>query len=796
MRGRLGGFLGAMFIGSCLTGGIAAPLLAAEPLSFPDVLPGTQPLTIDRPLDEVMVEGIDRYALRAIEEAAAARPGKWRRDVSSPEAYQQSLEPYRQKLREILGVVDPRVAGRGLEELSRTSLTGTDTPGTRVARSDNEFYSILPARWQVLEGVTAEGVILEPAADEIVGQVIALPDSVWTPEEFCGADPDRPEASLLARWFAEQGFLVIIPTLISRDDTHAGNPEIALTNQSHREWIYRQAFEVGRHVIGYEVQKVLAAVDACVAFNTEVEADLPIIVAGVGDGGLLALHSAALDPRIDVTLVSGYFQPREGLWREPIDRNVWRKLTEFGDAELAGMIAPRPLIIEAAGVPDVTTPYAIKPNRRGGAAPGEIRTPKLVDVQSEFDRAAALYQAVDAKESLKLIVSGPGGTGTPGSTAALRAILEQLEIDEVDYDMGEPLKLDAVVDAQERQRRQVEELTRFTQRLLQLSVKTRDRNWGQGDRSTPEAWSKTADGLRDKLWTEFIGRLPEPTMPLNPRTRKVLDTPEYTGYEVVLDVYDDVIAAGILLLPKDLKTDERRPLVVCQHGLEGVPMDTISGEGSAGYPYYKGFAAELARRGFITYAPQNPYRGQDKFRTLQRKSNPLGRSLFSYIIPQHQTTLKWLAAQPWTDPARMGFYGLSYGGKTAVRVPPFLKEYALSICSADYNEWVFKNATTDERPSYMFTGEYEIFEWNMAHQANYAELSYLMAPRPFMVERGHDDGVAYDEWTAWEYAKVRRFYAKLGLADRTEIEFFNGPHTINGQATYEFLHRHLQWPRR
>ena len=34
-----------------------------------------------------------------------------------------------------------------------------------------------------------------------------------------------------------------------------------MTNQPHREWIYRQAYHMGRHVIGYEVQKVLAAVD-------------------------------------------------------------------------------------------------------------------------------------------------------------------------------------------------------------------------------------------------------------------------------------------------------------------------------------------------------------------------------------------------------------------------------------------------------------------------------------------------------------------------------------------------------
>jgi hypothetical protein len=75
-------------------------------------------------------------------------------------------------------------------------------------------------------------------------------------------------------------------------------------------------------------------------------------------------------------------------------------------------------------------------------------------------------------------------------------------------------------------------------------------------------------------------------------------------------------------------------------------------------------------------------------------------------------------------------------------------------------------------------------------------MAALIAPRPFMVERGHFDGVGNDEWVNYEFAKVRRFYTQLGLADRTEIEHFWGPHTINGVGTFEFLHKHLNWPKR
>ncbi|MST00683.1 MAG: hypothetical protein EXS29_05170, partial [Pedosphaera sp.] len=209
------------------------------------------------------------------------------------------------------------------------------------------------------------------------------------------------------------------------------------------------------------------------------------------------------------------------------------------------------------------------------------------------------------------------------------------------------------------------------------------------------------------------------------------------------------------------------------------------------------FSAELADRGFIVFAPHNPYRGQDAFRVLQRKANPLGRSLFSVIVGQHDRIIDWLETLPFVDKQRIGFYGLSYGGKTAMRVPALVNRYCLSICSADFNEWVKKNVTVDSsRYSYMFTVEYEMFEYNLGHTFNYAEMGALIAPRPFMVERGHNDGVAPDEWVAYEYAKIRRIFAYLGVADRTEIEYFNGPHTINGQATYKFLHRHLRWPER
>jgi hypothetical protein len=35
------------------------------------------------------------------------------------------------------------------------------------------------------------------------------------------------------------------------------------------------------------------------------------------------------------------------------------------------------------------------------------------------------------------------------------------------------------------------------------------------------------------------------------------------------------------------------------------------------------------------------------------------------------------------------------------------------------------------------------------------------------------------------------YSAQLKIGDKTEIEWFVGPHTINGQGTYQFLQKHL-----
>ena len=399
-----------------------AALPGATPsASSASVLPGTAPLTDAGDLVFEMEDGIVEFLRKRTKEVPQERAQLWHWDYYSAQAYEKSVAPHREHLRKIAGAVDPRVSPATLEIIAHP-----EQPA-EVACGQN--YKVLEVRWPVFDavdfglcGMHAEGLLLEPAGPA-KAHIVAIPDADWTPEMLAGLVEGAPANAQFARRLAENGCQVLVPMLINRDDTFSGNPEIRMTNEPHREFIYRIAYELGRHIIGYEVQKILAGVD----WFTSHDPKGRIGVMGYGEGGLIAFYAAALDSRIRATVVSGYFDERENVSAEPIYRNVWGLLREFGDAEIASLIAPRTLIVEACRGPEVNGPPAAVDGRSNMACPvGRLSTPKIESVRREADRARAIFAPLGVGELVQglqkfganphfQLIEREGGTGLPGS---------------------------------------------------------------------------------------------------------------------------------------------------------------------------------------------------------------------------------------------------------------------------------------------------------------------------------------------------------------------------------------------
>lgn len=761
---------------------------SAEPL------PGTAPLNWEEDdFSGRLMKEAHAFVERKIEEAAATS------DLfpSTPEARKKELEARRKKLGFILGVVDERPPVQ-VEFIDDSAVTLDGIPlGTLVAEGPG--FAVHQIRWSVLPGFFAEGLYVTPTSTSSMPAappaMILIPDAGETPEDILGLTANLKGQQQMGLRFATAGFRLVIPTTISRNifKGEDGTDEAIIKgDQSHREWIYRQAFQMGRHPLGYEIQSVRAAVDW---LRDESLAD-SITVAGWGEGGRTALYSAALDDRIDHAFVSGAFGPRKNAWSEPLDRNLFDLLPEHDDAEVASLIFPRPLLIEHTTFPEVET------------GKGNSETPDFPKVEAEFNRIAKVLGTFSTPSGFLIHEANRSSRADyPAVAAFLQTIGIEREISRIppialliDSRLGyDPMaRHDRVFKGMERHVQSLVDRSLVSRRefyFYKAEPKLRPGKWSV-DKShetiSPLNFIEQSAHFRETFREDIVGVFDEDFSPLNPRTQFLTETENWTAHDVVLEVYPGFHSWGALLLPKDIKEGEKRPVIVCQHGRNGIPHDTID----AAKPAYNDFAGALADRGFITFAPFNLYRGEDDYRWLDRKANQVGCTLFSFIAASHEQNLNWLSSLPQVDPDRIAFYGLSYGGETAMRIPAIEHRYCLSICSGDFNQWTRKVADPDFPKSVMKTTQWEMPYWNMGNTFDYGEMAGLIFPRPFFVERGHHDIVSEDEFVAAEYARVRRLYAQFGMSDRTGIEFFHGGHSINGASSFEFLHNHLDWPLR
>lgn len=152
--------------------------------------PGTARLEQEGDLGMAVVRGIDAHLDGVYRELPGRRDRLWQDELAgkSGPAWEQASEPWRGRLRELLGVVEARGPVRARLQ---APLGPEDAAGEAGLVGRGAGYRVRAIEWDVFRRVKGEGLLLEPEG-AVRADVIAVPDCDWTPEQAVGLAPGVP----------------------------------------------------------------------------------------------------------------------------------------------------------------------------------------------------------------------------------------------------------------------------------------------------------------------------------------------------------------------------------------------------------------------------------------------------------------------------------------------------------------------------------------------------------------------------------------------------------------------------
>jgi len=336
---------------------------------------------------------------------------------------------------------------------------------------------------------------------------------------------------------------------------------------------------------------------------------------------------------------------------------------------------------------------------------------------------------------------------------------------------------------QEEQRAQLE--TYFDKRL-EASYDERAAAWKR-DFSSVSAYEKSIAPWRTRF-ADYLGGMNYRPAPLTPREELIRETDTYVAKRVWIPAFDTVEVYGILLVPKG--RTGKRPAVMCLHGMAGTP-ELVCGVVEK-TDYHNRFGLQAVEKGYVVFAPVMMNAGP-KRNWLDRKAMMVGERMQGLEQFKIKRVVDYLASRDDVAADRIGAYGISWGGRTAMYAAALDPRVAACVVSGHFMESTQKMV----KPSPHYTAYIEVVEnyaffSGQATEFADADVCSLICPRPLHIEQGREDRVAYWKMAQDEFRIVQDYYSKLGLADRATFEVFEGGHVIAGKEAFTILEKWLK----
>lgn len=240
---------------------------------------------------------------------------------------------------------------------------------------------------------------------------------------------------------------------------------------------------------------------------------------------------------------------------------------------------------------------------------------------------------------------------------------------------------------------------------------------------------------------------------------------------VQLEVLPGLPFYGILFR----KGEERRPLVISQHGGGGTP-ELCSGLLERGTVNYNHMTQRVLRYGVHVFAPQlfmwDPAQFQSRCeagdatclsrRRLDQGLKLLGGSMLALELYCLMSVLDYFEDQEYVDPQRIGMVGLSYGGLYTQYLAALDTRVQAALSSCYFN-----------RDHYRLGSDYTMYR--EAFQLMNSEIAMLVYPRRLYLQIGEGDPLLPAEGGRAEYSRLKR-YAQRTQGDWLHFTVFPGEH--------------------
>ncbi|UCE41809.1 MAG: acetylxylan esterase [Candidatus Aminicenantes bacterium] len=223
----------------------------------------------------------------------------------------------------------------------------------------------------------------------------------------------------------------------------------------------------------------------------------------------------------------------------------------------------------------------------------------------------------------------------------------------------------------------------------------------------------------------------------------------------------------ILTLPQPPVT-RRVPAVVCLHGHGGSRYVVYQ----AGGPY-RGFATELARRGFVTIAPD----------VGQHDIFEEGRTLMGERLWDAMRCVDYLESLSEVDPNRIGCAGLSLGGEMAMWLAAMDARIRAAVSSGFLT--VMDQMERNHCLCWKFDGLRELVD--------FPDIYAMTAPRALQCQNGRQEPTSQFNiiMARYAYEQILPAYLDFNQPDNLELNIHDGAHVVDVPPLVKFLAWHL-----